>query len=71
MRWGGTAISKDGGVYFTGGDDGNLIAWDIDTGERLKTFEFGKMVWKISMSGDGTLLAAGLDDGQVKIIGLK
>jgi len=64
-------FSRDGSVYFSGGDDGNLIAWDIATGARLKTFEYGKMVWKASMSGDGKLLAVGLDDGEVKIIGLK
>jgi WD40 repeat protein len=64
-------FSSDGSVYFTGGDDGNLIAWDVATGDRLKTFEYGKMVWKLSVSGDGKFLAAGLDDGQVKIIGLK
>jgi WD40 repeat protein len=65
------AFSKDGSVYFTGGDDGNLIAWDVNAGDRLKTFEFGQMVWSISLSGDGKLLAAGLDNGQAKIIGLK
>ena len=64
-------FSKDGTVYFTGGDDGNLNVWDVKTGTQLNSFTYGKMVWKISVSGDGTLVAAGLDDGSVQIIGLK
>jgi sugar lactone lactonase YvrE len=64
------AFSLNGDVYFSGGDEGALHAWDPQTGALLNSFEFGVMVWSMSMSGDGEMLAAGLDNGTLHILGL-
>ncbi|MBN1310656.1 MAG: hypothetical protein JXB30_04485 [Anaerolineae bacterium] len=64
------AFSLDGDVYFSGGDEGAMYAWDPQTGEMLNSFEFDVMVWSLSMSGDGEMIAAGLDNGVLHILSL-
>lgn len=67
----GGAFSLNGDLYFTGGDEGALNVWNPKTGELLKSFQFKGMVWTLSLSGDGEMIAAGMDDGTVHIFGLK
>ena len=64
------AFSLNGDVYVSGGDEGNVNVWDAHTGSLLNSFEFGVMVWSISMSGDGEMFAAGLDNGTLHVISL-
>lgn len=65
------ALSLKGDIYFSGGDEGTLNVWNAKTGELLKSFEFGVTVWSMSLSGDGEMLAFALDDGTLRILGLK
>jgi len=67
----GGAFSHDGDVYFTSGDEGNVIAWDTDSGDLLTQFRYGVIVWGVSVSGDGHLLAAVVGDGTLHILGLR
>lgn len=64
------AFSLNGDLYFSGGDEGTVNVWDPKTGELLKSFDNGVMVWSMSLSGDGEMLAFGLDNGTVHILGL-
>jgi WD40 repeat protein len=64
------AFSLGGDVYFSGGDDGYLNAWNVRTGERLYSYDYRTMVWSLSLSGNGEKLAAGLDNGTLHILGL-
>lgn len=59
-----------GDVYVTGGDDGQLIAWDPLTGEELWRLDFGLRIQTVSLSSDGELLAVGLFDGTLHLLGL-
>jgi WD40 repeat protein len=63
-------FSLDGDLYFSGGDEGMVNVWDPKTGKLLKSFDNGVMVWSMSLSGDGEMLAFGLDDGTLHILGL-
>lgn len=63
-------FSAEGDVYFSVGDDGRMVAWNVSNGSQLKTLEFDSMIWAVSISGDGKLLALSLDDGSVRIVGL-
>jgi WD40 repeat protein len=63
-------FSPSGDLYFTGGDDGKLIAWDPETGAQLATISVGRFIWWVGISDDGELIALAMDDGSVRILGL-
>jgi WD40 repeat protein len=63
-------FSLGGDLYFSVGDDGRLYAWNVKTGAALKMLEFDTLIWSVSLSGDGTLLALSMDNGIVRIVGL-
>jgi WD40 repeat protein len=63
-------FSLNGDLYFSVGDDGRLYAWNVKTGAALKMLEFDTLIWSVSLSGDGTLLALSMDNGIVRIVGL-
>lgn len=65
------AFSLNSDLYFSGGDEGALNVWNPQTGALLKSFDLSVMVWAISLSGDGEMLAAGLDNGMLHILGLQ
>jgi WD40 repeat protein len=67
----GIAYSTDGSIVFTSGDDGMVNAWDLETGANLKSFNLRSTVYALSLSGDGSLLAAGEDDGGLHIFAVK
>lgn len=65
------SFSLDGDVYFSGGDDGYFNAWDVRTGEMLYSHDYKFMIWAMSLSGNGEMLALGLDNGTLHILGLQ
>lgn len=55
-------ISPDGTLAATGSIDGNIILWDVNTGEtRIKLPDNGGMVLCTTFSPNGELLAAAVD----------
>ena len=59
-------FSPDGKLIATGGWDGIVRLWDVETGEEKSTFT-GHTGWvnSISFSSDGKTLASGSEDGTV------
>jgi len=63
-------FSPAGDLYFSVGDDGKLIAWNPTSGAQLAVVPVGRFIWWVSMSSDSELIALGMDDGTVRILGL-
>lgn len=63
-------FSATGDVYFTGGDDGALRAWDPYTGEMLAEWQFSMEVRRVALSPEGDRLAVGLANGLVHFFGV-
>lgn len=62
------AVSPDGSIFASGGDDNNLILWDLKTGRRILTISAHKAaVNAIAFSSDGKTLASGSDDKTVRL----
>ena len=63
------AFSPDGKLLASGGDDGKVILWNIETDQKDKygeiLVEHEGRVWSVAFSPDGKLLASGGDDGKV------
>jgi WD40 repeat protein len=61
------ALSDDGSMLATAGDDGAARVWDPRTGEQLRNFQTGDPagVWGPSFSPDGSRLAAVWTDAQI------
>jgi WD40 repeat protein len=58
----------DGTTVLTAAMDGSVRLWDADTGSELRAFDWG--IGKIrvaAVSHDGTLCAAGSDDGEIVV----
>src|SRR5581483_3095985 len=52
----GLAFSKDGERLYTVGDPGNVMEWDVQTGERLRVWYFPGRAYRLAISPDGTHL---------------
>ncbi len=63
-------FSSDGRLYFSAGDDGWVYAWDTFSGDELAEINLGARIWTLSMSGDGMYIAAAMDDGTLRVLGL-
>lgn len=62
------AVSPDGSIFASGGDDNNLILWDLKTGRRILTISAHKAaVNAIAFSSDGNTLATGSEDKTVRL----
>ncbi len=57
-------------VYFSVGVDGDLNAWDANTGDLLTYLSAEKGIQAVSLTGDGSLIALALDEGTVSVVGL-
>ncbi len=62
------AVSPDSSMLVSGGDDNNVIMWDLKTGRRVRTIPAHKAaVNAIAFSSDGKTLASGSDDKTVRL----
>ncbi len=62
------AFSRDGGVLVTGGGDGQVTAWDVETGELLRRFKaHAAAVSFVCVAQDGKSLASGGADGTARL----
>ncbi len=56
------AFSPDGKVLASSGDDGQILLWDVATGQEIKQLYKGKYwIWGMAFSPDGKSLLAGFD----------
>ena len=65
----GVAFSPDGETLFAGiAEDKFIYQWDVGTGQEVKTFSSdGKEIFGIALSPEGSLLAAGDQDGNIHV----
>src|SRR5207245_1582652 len=64
----GVALSADGQLAVSGGEDGTVRLWDAGTGGSLATL-LGHVggVWGVALSGDGQLAVSAGGDGTVRL----
>lgn len=65
-----SAWTQAGDLYFTGGGDGLLIAWQPENGSQRLTRNLARFIWGVSVSHDDRFLVTAMDDGEVKVLGL-
>jgi hypothetical protein len=62
------AVSADGRLLASGGDDNQVRLWDVETGQLLYTLVgHTAKVWTVAFSRTRPLLASGSEDGQIKL----
>ncbi len=61
------AFHPGGGVLASGGRDGKLFLWSLDTGTVLRVLDHPSAVWSLAFNPQGTLLAAGTAEFSVKV----
>ena len=62
------AISGDGSLAVSGGEDGSAILWDVESGRRLQTMSSPSgRVLSVDISADGKIVAKGTDDGKAEV----
>lgn len=62
------AVSSNGRLMASGGEDRTLIVWDLGTGKRLKTMTgHTGFIYSVSFNSDSTVLVSGSADGTVRV----
>lgn len=63
------AISPNGLIGASGGDDGIVRLWDLTTGAEVSPLpmDHGAVIWSLAFSPDGTMLASGGVDNVVRL----
>ena len=65
------AFTRDGDALLVVGDGPIFIIDIFSNGKILYSLDFERIGWSVSLSGDGSRFAVGMDDGSVKILGLE
>ena len=60
------AMAPDGKTFFTASKDGNVKAWDFESGREQRVFAHGSPCYAVAVSPDGRWLATGAADGSLK-----
>jgi len=64
----GVALSADGRLLASGGEDRTVRLWETGTGRPIATLQgHTGAVWRVALSGDGQLVASGGTDGTVRL----
>ena len=65
------ACSPDGKYWVSGDVKGGIIVWDAVTGSRVTAMTTGSKLWSLSFSCRNCVLAAGCEDGKVRLYDAK
>lgn len=60
-------FSRDGFYAISGGDDFQVMFWDVNTGEFIKKYEAAQKINDISVSSDSTIMVLALNDAAIEI----
>ncbi len=60
-------FNPEGNMLISGGTDGRVIMWDASDGSHVETIIESSPVKAVEISSDGSLLATGCEDGQIRI----
>ena len=62
-----SVLTPDGKVLVSGGTEGAVKLWDIETGRELRSLIGRSHVWSVAVSLDGGTIAAGSKDGMIRV----
>jgi WD40 repeat protein len=66
--FGSCAYSPDGSKVVAGDKDGNIVVWDLCTGQEIGWLSpHESIVWQLAFSGDGEMLATVSDDHRLRV----
>jgi len=60
-------FSPDGATLVSAGEDRQLLAWNVDTGDRVAKLDSDAKVRSMAFSPDGALLATGAAEGFIRL----
>lgn len=69
MSWlDSVTFSPDGQILASGGSDGDIYLWNVETGEHKRTLTgYNSAIWRLTFSPDGQTLASGRMNGAIHL----